>query len=43
MFYSHSYEDPDTGQLVDVVVDDGDEYRNAIPMCQDSCRVERVA
>jgi hypothetical protein len=30
MFYSHSYEDPETGQLVDVMVDDGaDEYRNA--------------
>jgi hypothetical protein len=29
MHYSHSYEDPETGQLVDVMVDDGDEYRNA--------------
>jgi hypothetical protein len=31
MYYSHSYEDPDTGQLVDVMVEDGyDEYRNAV-------------
>ena len=33
MIYSHSYEDPDTGELVDVMVDEdgGEAYRNARP------------
>jgi len=32
MIYSHSYEDPETGELIDVMLDEGsDHYRNAGP------------
>lgn len=29
LYHSHSYQDPDTGEIVDVIVDDEPEYRNA--------------
>lgn len=29
LYHSHSYQDPDTGEIIDVIVDDEPEYRNA--------------